>query len=63
MGIHVEVPAREKKPSIRTAAFAVIACLRMQKWQQDWAVHEKLRESLLKKWESMNREKGKAVAR
>lgn len=63
MGIHVDVPVRERKPSIRTAAFAVIACLRMQKWRQDWAVHEKLRESLLKKLESMNAQKGKTVMR
>ena len=58
MGIHAPVPVQEKKRSLRVAAFAVIAGIRMRKRQQSWAESEKLREKLLNKAESMKSRSG-----
>jgi hypothetical protein len=55
MGITPEVSFREKKPSIRTVAFAIISTIRMQKMKQEWDQHKKIHESLVKKLESMKR--------
>ena len=63
MGITPDVSFREKKHSLRTVGFTVIACMRMQKMQQAWAGNKKLHESLLKKLDGMKRRQGKTVAR
>ena len=63
MGITPDITIREKKRSLRTVGFAVIATLRMQKSQQAWAVNQHLRETLMKKLESMKKRPSKTMAR
>lgn len=58
MGIHAPMPVQEKKRSLRVAAFAVIAGIRMRNRQQSWAESERLREKLLNKAESMKTRSG-----
>ena len=57
MGITPDISFREKKPTLRTAGLAVLACVRMQKMQQSWSANKKLHESLLKKLEGMKKGK------
>lgn len=47
MGIKPEKPIRERKPSLKIAAFAVIATIRMKKMKDDWQVNLKVKEKLL----------------
>ena len=61
MGITPDITIREKKHSLRTVGFTVIACLRMQKMQQSWAGNKKLQETLLKKLEGLKKRQAKAA--
>ena len=62
MGITPDVSFREKKPTLKTVGTAVVACLRMQRWQKQWSESKALEASLLKKLEGMRR-KGKVAAK
>ena len=53
MGITPDLRIRERKPSLRTAALAVMAILRMRRLQREWAGAAKVHESLVKKLEQM----------
>ena len=63
MGITPDMTIREKKPTLRTVGWTVIATLRMQKMQQAWAGNKKLHESLLKKLEGMKKRQGSSAKR
>jgi hypothetical protein len=58
IGITPDATIREKKPSLRTLGFAVIASLRMQKMREAWAGNKKVQEALVRKFEGMRRGKG-----
>lgn len=55
MGIHPDLSIHGRRPSLKTAGLAVIAAIRMKKWQQEWAASKKLHDGLMKKLESMRR--------
>lgn len=55
MGIHPDVSIHERRPRLKTVGLAVIAALRMKKWQKEWAAKQELHKSLVKKMESMRR--------
>lgn len=61
IGITPDATIREKKPSLRTVGFAVIASLRMQKMREAWAGNKKVQEALVRKFEGMRRGKGKTL--
>jgi hypothetical protein len=62
IGITPDATIREKKPSLRTVGFAVIASLRMQKMREAWAGNKKVQEALVRKFEGMRRgSKGKSL--
>jgi hypothetical protein len=61
IGITPDATIREKKPSLRTLGFAVIASLRMQKMREAWAGNKKVQEALVRKFEGMRRGKGKSL--
>lgn len=63
MGITPDQTVRERKPTLRTVGFAVIATIRMQKMQQAWAGNKKLHEALMKKLDGMRRKQGKTPLR
>jgi len=63
MGITPDITVREKRPSLKTAGLAVVACVRMQRMQQAWAGSKKLQESLLRKLDAMKRRQGSAMLR
>lgn len=63
MGITPDQSFRQKKHSLRTVGWVVIASVRMKKMQEAWAGNKKLHESLLKKLDSMRRRQGKTIAR
>ena len=63
MGITPDRSFRQKKHSLRTVGFTVVACLRMQKLQQSWAGSKQLQETLLKKLDGMKRKQARTVAR
>ena len=63
MGITPDISFHEKKRSLRTVGFTIIACLRMQRMQKEWAGNKKLHESLLRKLEGLKRKQGKVVGR
>jgi hypothetical protein len=58
IGITPDATIREKKPSLRTLGFAVIASLRMQKMREAWAGNKKVQDALVRKFEAMKRGKG-----
>jgi hypothetical protein len=45
----------KSRPTLRTVGIAVVACLRVRRWQQSWAGHQKIHDTLVKKLESMKR--------
>jgi hypothetical protein len=49
----------KSRPTLRSVGTAVIACLRLRRWQQSWAGHQKLHDSLVKKLEGMKRRGGR----
>ncbi|KAK4988602.1 hypothetical protein LTR66_007267 [Elasticomyces elasticus] len=61
MGITPDRTVREKRPTLRTTGWMIIASLRMQRMASQWAGSKKLHESLLKKLEMMRRGQGKRV--
>jgi len=61
MGITPDVTVREKRPSLKTAGLAVMACVRMQRMQQAWAGHQKVQESLLRKLDSMRKRQSRGI--
>lgn len=63
MGIVQDVSVREKKHSLRTVGFTIIASIRMRKMAQAWAGNKKVHESLLKKLDGMKRAKQRALGR
>jgi hypothetical protein len=60
IGITPDATIREKRPTLRTVGFAVIASLRMQKMREAWAGNKKLQDALIKKFEAMKRGKGRS---
>lgn len=55
MGIKPDLSIRERKPSLRIAAYAVIATIRMRKMREDWQVSVKVKEKLLATLEQTRR--------
>jgi hypothetical protein len=60
IGITPDATIREKRPTLRTVGFAVIASLRMQKMREAWAGNKKVQDALIKKFEAMKRGKGRS---
>lgn len=64
MGITPDVTVHERRPSLKSAALAVVAAIRMQKLAEAWAVNRKVQEQLKMKLESMRRAgKGRSALR
>lgn len=61
MGISPDMSVHEKRPSLRTVGLTVLATVRMQRMQREWAGSKRVQESLVRKLESMKR--GKSVGR
>lgn len=61
MGITPDHSVREKKRSLKTVGWAVVACLRMKNMQEAWAGNQRLQESLVRKLEAMRGRSGKTV--
>lgn len=55
MGIKPDTCVRERKPSLKTAALAVIATIRMRKMKEEWQVNVKVKEKLLATLEQTRR--------
>jgi hypothetical protein len=49
MGIKPKLKNRQKKTSLRSVVYMVVAGLRMKKMQVEWSVNKKLRATLAKK--------------
>ena len=63
MGVTPKTQVRERKPSLKSVAYMVIATVRMQKMQEAWSGNKKLHESLMKKLDGMRRKQGKTPLR
>ncbi|KAI9707534.1 MAG: hypothetical protein M1836_000495 [Candelina mexicana] len=63
IGITPDRSIREKRPSLRSVGWMVLASVRMRKMQTNWAGNKKIHASLAKKVEQMRRRSGKSVAR
>lgn len=55
MGIIPDVTVHERRRSLKSAALAVRAVIKMQKLAEAWAVNRKVQEQLMMKLESMRR--------
>lgn len=55
IGINPDITIREKRPTLRTAGFAVIAAIRMQKMKKAWEGNRRVQEQLLRKLEQGRR--------
>lgn len=55
IGFTPDATIREKRPTLRTVGFAVIASIRMQKMREAWAGNKKVQEALVRKFEGMRR--------
>ena len=55
MGVTPDKKTREKRPSLRAVGFMVIAGVRMQRMQAEWAAQKKIQASLVKKAEQMRK--------
>ncbi|EMD68941.1 hypothetical protein COCSADRAFT_278465 [Bipolaris sorokiniana ND90Pr] len=61
MGITPDVTIHDRRPTLKSAALAVIAAFRMQKFADDWAQNRKIHEQLKAKLEGMRRNSRRAV--
>jgi hypothetical protein len=59
MGITPDITVHERRPTLKSAALAVIAAIRMQKFSNDWAQNRKIHDQLKQKLESMRRASGR----
>ena len=59
MGITPDRTIREKKPSLRTVGWMVVATVRMKRMQESWAANRQLHQSLMKKLEEVRKRRGK----
>ena len=55
MGIFPTEEDKRKKPALKTVALAVLASVRMQRLQKEWAPARRLKEDLLRKAEQTRR--------
>lgn len=55
IGFTPDATIREKKPTLRTVGFAIIASIRMQKMREAWAGNKRVQEALVRKFEGMRR--------
>ena len=63
MGVAPDQKTKEKKPTLRTVGLMVVAGIRMQRLQKEWAVQKKVQASLVKKAEGMRREKRRGAVK
>lgn len=61
MGITPDITIHDRRPTLKSAALAVIAALRMQKFADDWAQNRKIHEQLKAKLEGMRRNSRRGV--
>ena len=61
MGITPDITIHERRPTLKSAALAVVAALRMQKFADDWAQNRKIHEQLKAKLEGMKRNNRRGV--
>ena len=55
MGVTPDSKSRAKRLTLRAVVFTVLATVRMQRQQREWAVHKKLQASLVKKAQQVQR--------
>jgi hypothetical protein len=55
MGITPDITIHDRRPTLKSAALAVVAALRMQKFADEWAQNRKIHEQLKAKLEGMKR--------
>lgn len=63
MGVHKPVREAKKKPTLKVVAVMVLAQVRMQRLQREWAVQKRLQASLIKKAEQVRRTSRKSIER
>ncbi len=61
MGIKPKLKNRQKKTSLRSVVYMVVAGLRMKKMQVEWSVNKKLRATLAKKLQQVRRNREEAL--
>lgn len=59
MGITPDITIHERRPTMKAAALAIIATIRMQKLADGWAQNRKIHDQLKQKLESMRRASGR----
>lgn len=55
MGITPDITIHERRPTLKAAALAVVASIRMRNFAASWAQSRKIQEQLKMKLESMRR--------
>lgn len=63
MGITPDQSFREKKHSLRTVGWMVVASVRMKRMRDEWSGNKKLHDSLLKKLEQVRRQSRRSAVR
>ncbi len=63
IGITPDRSIREKRPSLRSIGWLVLASVKMKRMQTEWAGSKKIHASLAKKVEQMRRQSRKTTAR
>jgi len=61
MGVHKPAKKAKKKPTLKVVGLMIVAQVRMQKMQREWAVQKKLQASLIKKAEQVRRSSRKSI--
>lgn len=59
MGITPDITVHERRPTLKSAALAVVAAIRMQRLADGWAQNRKIHDQLKQKLESMRRANGR----
>jgi hypothetical protein len=61
MGVKPNEKVKQKRPSLKVVGHMVVAAVRMQRLQKEWAVHKNLQASLVKKAEQVRRGSRRSV--
>ena len=63
IGVTPDQSFHDRRPTLKTAALAVRAVIRMKRMQQDWAANEKVHEALIKKLQQTRRQSKRGLVR
>jgi hypothetical protein len=61
MGITPDITVHQRRPTLKSAALAVIAAIRMQRLADAWSQNRKIHEQLKAKLEGMRRSSGRGL--